>query len=500
MANPFLDDTPTEVKKKNPFLESAPDAAPPAQPTAPAQPGFFSRVGTDITNRANEGADAIVAYHNKEQGLPATALDLAGKMGAAPIGDIIGEGAKSVAGALPAAVKAPVKAAGDYLAETSVGKAGIEAARQGVEAYGKWAKANPNIARHLESVVDIGSVIPAGKAAVKGMEAVAPVVNKGVQAVTTDAAKAGIAAAKKSIEAGKQLTADEIKNYATQSYKLADEQGGVLHPKFFEDFVSEVQKLTPQTEKGRKLAGNSPFTSIVNDISALNKPARYDPHMVTGAPGEHLTLHEAQEIDEYLGAKVDSLLDKGRMTKEASKVLDIQTKLRDMIDGAKESDVVGGKQGFDSLKDARFFWSQQAKMRDIEKIITRAELTDNPATAIKSGFRSLYTNPARMRGFSPEEKKLIKNAAQSGVISDTLRTLLGSRLIPIAHAAAGGGFGSTLASQAGALAARNAATGLQIAKANKVAKAISDQARKRIPSTPIGADFGTFNSLLKANQ
>lgn len=254
------------------------------------------------------------------------------------------------------------------------------------------------------------------------------------------------------------LSADEIRSLAGQSYKEAEQSGGVLKGWFTNQFLDKVEKLKPQTEAGKLLAGDDAFTKTTERLGSLKN--------------RRLTLQEAQEIDEFLGDAVDGFTEMGRVTKQGKKLLDVQTTLRNMIDDADQSLIEGGKDGFDALKKGRFLWSQSARMRDIEKIINRADMTDNPATAIKTGFRTLYNNPQRMRGFSEEEKKLIKDAAESGIVTDTLRTF-GSRLIPIGSTLAGGGLGQTAAAQAATMASRAGAAKAQLGKAQNVARSIS---------------------------
>lgn len=262
-------------------------------------------------------------------------------------------------------------------------------------------------------------------------------------------------------------TSDDIAKMAGDAYKKAEQKGGILTEKFTEKFLDEANSALPQTEAGRILAGDSPVTKIYQRLGNLR--------------GRRLSLSEAQEIDEFLGDAIDGMTEVGKVNKQGKKLLDIQNSLRNLIDNANEGEIVGGKEGFQALKEGRKLWSRSSKLRDIEKIIERAEMTDNPATSIKTGFRNLSLNAKRLRGYTAEEKKLIKEAAESGIVSDTLRTL-GSRLMPIVTAGAGGGVGSTLAAQAGSMASRNAATKIQFSKAEKIARAI---ANKELPVTEI---------------
>ncbi|EGP07328.1 hypothetical protein CSIRO_3060 [Bradyrhizobiaceae bacterium SG-6C] len=253
-------------------------------------------------------------------------------------------------------------------------------------------------------------------------------------------------------------TADTIRAEASQLYDSAEKAGGVLKPNVTDKFIDEATKVMPQTPAGKMLAGDSPVTKIVDNLQNLR--------------GKNLTLQEAQEVDEFLGDAIDSFTELGRVNKEGKKLLDIQSAFRDTIENASASDVVGGKAGFDALSAARSLWSRAAKLRDIEKIITRAELSDNPASAIKSGFKAMATNPARMRGFSDEEAALVKRAAESGQVTDALRAF-GSKLIPIITAASGGGVGATAAATAGSMASKGAATSFQLSRAMQLADKVA---------------------------
>lgn len=253
---------------------------------------------------------------------------------------------------------------------------------------------------------------------------------------------------------------DELKKQAGRLYQIADQKGGILTSKFSDDFVDEVNKLRPQTQEGQLIAGKSDFTKVIDDIQGIRN--------------RRITLQAAQEIDEELGNKIDNFFREGRLTKEGKKLFDVQTTFRNMIEEADDDLVEGGKEGFEALKEARKLWATSRKLADIEKIIERADLMDNPATAIKSGFRMLLKNPNRIKGFTKVEKEAIRKAAQTGVVTDTLR-VMSSRLIPIITVSTGGGVGGTTAATAASLAARNAATRAQVRQAQKVAEIVANQ-------------------------
>lgn len=270
-----------------------------------------------------------------------------------------------------------------------------------------------------------------------------------------------------------KASSEAFRELARNAYKTAEEKGGVLKPEFTNQFVGEIEKLKPQTEIGKIVGGDSAFTKVVDKITAIkDKP---------------ITLQAAQELDEILGDEIDNLADKttGRLTKQGKKLFDVQSKLRGMIESADEGMIIGDKAGFDALKEGRRQWAKGRRLEDIERIIARAEMTDNPAAAIKTGFRTLASNPNRIKGYSQEERKLIEEAAKSGVIADSLRTIFGSRLLPIITGASGAGIGAVASSQAASMAARGIATRAQLNKADKVAsQIISSQTPKDIGKLP----------------
>lgn len=275
-----------------------------------------------------------------------------------------------------------------------------------------------------------------------------------------------------------KIAVAELESMASDAYKFAAEKGGILKPRVINTVLKEVQSVQPQTRAGKLLGGDDATSKVIERLGQLKN--------------SKISLAEAQEIDEFLGDAIDSFVEQGRLTKQGRKLLDIQSTFRRNIERARPSDVTGGIEGFEALKEGRKLWSSARKLRDIEKIITRAELTDNPATSIKTGFRTLLLNDKRMRGFTKTERELIEKAARSGAVSDALR-VLGSPLNPIIAMGSGAGFAGTAAAQAGATLSRGGASALQVRKAAKVAEEVARQgagiSRNRL--VPRLGDLGT---------
>jgi hypothetical protein len=250
---------------------------------------------------------------------------------------------------------------------------------------------------------------------------------------------------------GAPKTAQEAKAVAGAYYSIAEKSGGELTPQFTNKFIDNISSELPQTEAGRAVAGQGEVASLVDRIKGLrDKP---------------MTLQAAQEVDEGIGNLIDREFGVRGLSKEGKRLADIQSNFRNQIENAGPGDISGGSQGFDALGPARKAWSQAMKLSDLERIQTRAEMTDNPATSVRTQIRTLINNPSKLRGYSPEEIDALKTAAERGTIGSILH-VFGSRLVPLAAGAVGFGTGpiSGLLAAGGAhvasTALRNAATGI----------------------------------------
>lgn len=436
----------------------------PAAPQVTEQPkGYLDRTMESIKSSAQKGADIITSGNGNPL---ANAIQVAGEaanMVSAPIA----EAGVSVFESLPQAVQDYLSSKASNLSQSTseLYKSGIDklADTSAGQAIGDFGIDKPNLQAGLQQIVDTGKAAAniattlSPNAAVKGKtlenavsSAATPLVNK---AIDSNLAK-DISSGRKIIEKPPIVTAKAVRDNAGELYKQASELGGDLSPNFTNKFVDKIVELTPQTEKGKVLAGDSPFTKVVEKIQSFKDSP--------------ISLKEAQEIDEYLGDLIDSHYVNGRLEKQGKKILDIQSNFREMIDNAAPEDVMGGKHGFQALSDARTEWSRSARLNDIERIIARAEQMDNPATGMKNGFRTLYNNPSRMRGFTPAQRNLIKRAAEGNMTLDALRTA-GSRLISMGIGTHLGGLGGAGAGYIAGTASRKIADSVGAKNAEKIA-------------------------------
>jgi len=281
-----------------------------------------------------------------------------------------------------------------------------------------------------------------------------------------------------------RVTSEQLRQGASQAYQRATQAGGILKPEATDNFLDTLQKtVAPQDAVVKALSKDDPANEVMSTFESMLR-------------GTEMDLDRLQALDEFLSTKIDGFIENGRVKKEGYGLQKIQEALRDMVENADETMIKGGKEGFESLTKARDLWSRQAKLRDVEKIITRAELSEQPANAIKSGFRSLYNNEKKMRGFTKAEREAVKKAAETGIAGELLRTTA-SRLFGIGSAVTGGPMGYA-AGKGIEMASRGAGTALQINKANALADLIAQGGPK--PYQPLLTNQGALATLGASNN
>lgn len=119
------------------------------------QKGFVSRVGEDLKSRITNIAGTLGEQARGEINPAETRIRVVGQA-AAGVGDVLAQGIIS-------ATPEKVKAVGLDLLQTKAGQAGISAIKKGLDIYNEWATKNPRIAKDLEGVLNIASILPVGK-------------------------------------------------------------------------------------------------------------------------------------------------------------------------------------------------------------------------------------------------------------------------------------------------------------------------------------------------
>ena len=159
----------------------------------------------------------------------------------------------------------------------------------------------------------------------------------------------------------------------------------------------------------------------------------------------------------------------------------------DFINTATPADVTNAAmlpQVQQDLLRARDLWSKVSRSEQVEELVRRAKLSDQPFdTALRSEFRTLAKNERRFNRFSPEERQFILRVVEGGPVAKALTELsealrlrslggfmyvgAGGAALPVAQQAGFGADPSTAAAMIGGIAATRAgaqAAGNQLAQ------------------------------------
>lgn len=96
----------------------------------------------------------------------------------------------------------------------------------------------------------------------------------------------------------------------------------------------------------------------------------------------------------------------------------LASRIIDEIDG-----LVDQMEGGPLLSQARNVWGQLRRMELIEDVVTKASDTDNFVASLRSQFRSLLKSKTKLRGFSDDEIKAIRQVARGTNTEKALRGL-----------------------------------------------------------------------------
>lgn len=262
-------------------------------PTAPPRKGFFATVYDSLKqrNQAATGTDsglleafssgqisadsALGRFTTGQQTGLETAVQMAGQ-GAGAISDITGSaislGGRVLSSVTPDSIEKPIvdgaKSAVQSILDTPIGKAGLNALKDGMDAYRSWKQANPRYAADLESVVNIASMLPVGKASQVGTA---------VLSKTDDIAR-GLA---KPLRESAEASVSKVLNPTTNATKQATQKlAGEIVDRPLSDTLSITRKgmqakaATAAEEAGRaidsagKLAGKTRTSELVDYLQS----------------------------------------------------------------------------------------------------------------------------------------------------------------------------------------------------------------------------------------
>lgn len=433
---------------------------------------FAQNYGNDLAHRGNNAMNILGQGVTGDISLPSTALQLANQ-GWGGVQDIGKEAAKSAYNSLPDNVTAPVNSAANKLgsmltngAQTVAGA--IDSTDTG-KAIGDALYNHPEAVNNVGALANLSTFQPTMDVLSNGVGSVANAVkNTNPMDMAKNIASGG--ADVKATAASVIPTSQEVRGIASPIFKMADEAGGTLKPEITDKWVESATNVIPKSEEAKTVFNKlTPAEELAQNIQEMK--------------GKPLSLSGTQEIDMRLGDLAHDNIDPntGEYTAEGRKYIEIQKGLRAAWDNATENDVVGGKAGFDLVKQGRGLWATAARMNDLERINKRALMNPNPATAMRSGYSSLANNPSRMGGYRPNEISAINRAGNGNSAFDKTLGFAGHRIAaPVIGYALGGPTGAAAGSGI-AEASRALQDALKVARGRKALATVASRPELQDP-------------------
>lgn len=284
---------------------------------------------------------------------------------------------------------------------------------------------------------------------------------------------------------GERPTAIDKKAQAQAKYDTVEKSGAVLDDTVYQDFLQNAQKIRPQNRIQQATGARDAFDDALDEVSKV-------------ASVKDMSINEVKQLDERLTALAEKARNNGAGTAESRLINQLKYKWRETIEDAaqngKVSIIKNGQKtqdpiAVDAWRGAVKDYATANRAKDVELIIERAKLTDNPAMSIKTGMRNLYIRIQKgtARGYTTEQANAIKHAADTGIFTGLAR-VMGSRLNPIV-ALSSSGLDAGIIQGLTSKAARDFATKSQTGRANKVLDSLLGDPAK----DPIAAAWAARN-------
>lgn len=213
----------------------------------------------------------------------------------------------------------------------------------------------------------------------------------------------------------KAPTSEEFKDSSRASFQQADSSGIGFNDKAIQQLPQDISQAFSKTGRmNADLHGDtlSAMKSLTDDINSGNMTLEnlHQDRMLFQQVAQKNAINnppDAMKANQAIDA-IDGFIEKAK--NDPSKML-----------------TNGSPEQIASWQDAMDKWAQGSRVDEIQRIMDKANSKQQPAQAMQTGFNNLL-NSKRFRYYSPDQKDLIRQAAQASPTVDVLKTL-GSRLI-----------------------------------------------------------------------
>lgn len=263
-----------------------------------------------------------------------------------------------------------------------------------------------------------------------------------------------------------QSATNNLKAQASAAYQAADDAGVIISRQSVGSFARSLQD--EMAEQGIDATLHPRALAALNRIMSLD---------------DNVTLRGMEIIRRV--AKSAAASNDPSERRLAGIIID---RLDNYVGGLGPDDVVAGNvdAAVSALQNARNLWMRGSKTEIVTSLIERANTRASQFSgsglenALRTEFRQLAMNPARMRLFSPEEQAAIRRVSEGGTMTNLLRTLGKFAPTGVVSQVLAGGAGLAIGGPVGAvalpaagMAARQGATAMTNRAAAQAANVMS---------------------------
>jgi len=410
--------------------------SPPSTPTAPP-PSFVSDVQSRLQGRQREVSQTIEDTLKGNLGLDTAAIQVMGKGVAGTVTDVTGAALQAAwrgfSDFIPTNVSDKAAEGFAWLASSVPAQEAFLVARRGADAYAGWKERNPQDAKTLESIVDIGAVI-----------------NPGRPGTPTFAAKSATALERSAIQGRKGFVTELVLPLRTKKVRMEEVPRTTISP---------MLKYTPTPTALEQGAINE--VSLLTGVSG-SRSAQYNYNVIRDAnrqKAETLILElekanipvDAAAVARQMDTDVQKLIKNsayitGDLEATANKVKDYATTLFAASDGTaagllktrKEFDRwVSSQKGGDPLDATGRQGTLKAAVQQVRNTLNDALDAAAPNQAVKKSLKSQHNLYVAMDNV--QEKAAEEASKLLGRVYQNIHKATGGNLptTPLALAATG---------------------------------------------------------------
>lgn len=264
------------------------------------------------------------------------------------------------------------------------------------------------------------------------------------------------------------LGAQELREMASPAYRYAERKGAVMTPDLTGDVLETMKGNVDESPRVTRALGQTKAQQMAKGLD----------DEYNGTP---MSFNDATDIVKRFNDAINGEVQKnGKLSDVGRQMYAMKTDfIKQISEAGDNGQVTGGPAAIEAWKHANDLWSRSMRAGEVERIIERGSMMDNPDTSIRLGFRNLYNNKKALKSYLPQEQEYIKAASETSAVGELMRAA-SSRLFSQGMFATGNFIGG-LAGNMAATGVRAIAARARMGQGQKIVDEIVNNAKPYQP-------------------